>query len=56
MSEWMASTQTRTKKLDPYEMLMHTWLSEHADLTAAQVHDWLLERYPNLKVGEWQSS
>lgn len=52
MSEWMASTQTRTKKLDPYEMLIHTWLSEHADLSAAQVHDWLLERNPNLKVGE----
>src|SRR5690606_22632353 len=52
MSEWMASTQSRAKKLDPYEMLIHTWLTEHADLSAAQVHDWLLERYPELKVGE----
>lgn len=52
MSEWTASIQTRTKKLDPYEMLIHTWLSEHTDLSASQVHDWLLERYSNLKVGE----
>lgn len=52
MSLWMASTKTRKKKLDPYELLIHTWLTEHPDLSAAQVHDWLLERYDNLKVGE----
>jgi transposase len=52
MSEWMASTKTRTRKLDRYEMLIQTWLSEHPDLSAAQVHDWLLERYKDLKVGE----
>lgn len=52
MSEWMASTQTRRKKLDPYEMLIQTWLSEHPDMSAAQVHDWLLERYSDVKVGE----
>ncbi|WP_343073203.1 helix-turn-helix domain-containing protein [Salicibibacter cibi] len=52
MSEWMASTQTRKKKLDPYEMLIQTWLSEHPDLSASQIHDWLFERHSNLKVGE----
>uniref|UniRef100_UPI001E401FA3 helix-turn-helix domain-containing protein n=1 Tax=Lentibacillus kapialis TaxID=340214 RepID=UPI001E401FA3 len=52
MGEWMASTQTRRKKLDPYEMLIQTWLSEHPDLSASQIHDWLLERYTDLKVGE----
>ncbi|WEG14500.1 IS21 family transposase [Pullulanibacillus sp. KACC 23026] len=52
MSAWMASTKTRYKKLDPYEMLIQTWLSEHADLSASQIHDWLREKYPDLKVGE----
>lgn len=52
MSAWMASTKTRSKKLDPYEMLIQTWLSEHPDLSASQVHDWLLERYQDLNVGE----
>lgn len=52
MAEWMASVKTRTKKLDPYEMLIHTWLSEHPDLSGAQVYDWLKERYENLDVGE----
>lgn len=52
MSEWLASTRNRAKKLDPYELLIHTWLSEHPDLSAAQVHDWLKERYENLMVGE----
>jgi len=52
MSEWVASTTTRTKKLDPYEMLIQTWLSEHPDLSGSQVHDWLKERYHELHVGE----
>nr|WP_240510223.1 IS21 family transposase [Virgibacillus profundi] len=52
MSEWMASTKTRSKKLDPYEMLIHTWLSEHPDLSGAQIYDWLKERYKDIKVGE----
>ncbi|GAA0496883.1 IS21 family transposase [Salinibacillus aidingensis] len=52
MSEWMASTQRRRRKLDQYEMLIHTWLSEHPDLSGAQVYDWLSERFPKLEVGE----
>ncbi|MCM3742482.1 IS21 family transposase, partial [Oceanobacillus luteolus] len=52
MSVWMASTKSRMKKLDPYEMVIHTWLTEHPDLSAAQVHDWLLERYEDLQVAE----
>ncbi|MFS0673723.1 IS21 family transposase [Ornithinibacillus sp. 179-J 7C1 HS] len=53
MSEWMASTKTRKKKLDPYEMLIHTWLSEHPDTSGAQIYDWLKERYKDdFKVGE----
>ncbi|MFD1454052.1 IS21 family transposase [Oceanobacillus sojae] len=52
MAEWVASTQTRKKKLDAYELLIHTWLTEHPDLSSAQVHDWLKERFPTLRVGE----
>jgi len=52
MSLWMASSKSRKKKLDPYEMIIHTWLTEHPDMSAAQVHDWLLENYKDLKVGE----
>jgi transposase len=52
MSEWLASTQNRTKILDPYEMVIQTWLSEHPDLSGAQVHDWLREGYKQLKVSE----
>ncbi|MFD2658613.1 IS21 family transposase [Gracilibacillus thailandensis] len=52
IAEWMASTQKRKRKLDQYELLIHTWLSEHPDLSGAQVHDWLKERYPNVTVGE----
>lgn len=51
IAEWMASIKVRTKKLDPYEILIHTWLSEHPDLSASQIHDWLRERYPDLVVG-----
>ncbi|MGN8648358.1 IS21 family transposase [Gracilibacillus sp. HCP3S3_G5_2] len=52
ITEWMASTKTRVRKLDPYEMLIHTWLSEHPDLSASQIHDWLKERFPKLVVGD----
>ena len=52
MSSWMASTKTRAKKLDPYEMVIQTWLSEHPDLSASQVHDWLFEKYKGIEVAE----
>ncbi|MGG5252144.1 IS21 family transposase [Neobacillus sp. SM06] len=52
LAEWAASTKSRTKKLDPYEMLIHTWLSENPDMSSAQVHDWLMEKYDNFTVGE----
>ncbi|WP_411954809.1 IS21 family transposase [Alkalibacillus sp. S2W] len=52
MAEWMASTRRRTRKLDQYELLIHTWLSENPDLSGAQVHDWLKEHFSDLSVGE----
>lgn len=36
------------KLLDPYELKVKEWLSLHTDLSSAQIHDWLRERYSNL--------
>lgn len=52
MSEWVKKTKVRRKKLDPYKDRILSWLFEHPDMSAAQVLDWLQERYPNLKVAE----
>ncbi|MFP5109251.1 IS21 family transposase [Neobacillus sp. C211] len=52
MAEWTASTMTRSKKLDIHKELILHWLREFPDLTAAQVQDWLKEKYPEFKVGE----
>ncbi|MBT2580869.1 IS21 family transposase [Bacillus sp. ISL-8] len=52
MAIWMASTKVRTKRLDAYKEEILCWLEEHPDLSAAQIHDWLTERYPSLSVGE----
>lgn len=51
-TEWVASQETRKKKLDPYRDLIVTWLKEHPDMSSAQVEDWLKERYPNLQIAE----
>lgn len=51
MVQWTHSLQTRKKKLDDYEDTIVEWLKEHADLSAAQVEDWLLEEYPQLEIG-----
>lgn len=52
MSEWVKKTKVRRKKLDPYKDRILSWIYEHPDMSAAQVLDWLQERYPNLKVAE----
>jgi transposase len=52
MSIWIASTMERRKKLAPYEKHLISWLKEHPDLSSAQIHDWLKERYPTFTVGE----
>src|SRR5690554_5642911 len=51
MSEWTSALQNRQKKLGSHEEVIVDWLKEHPDLSAAQIEDWLLEEYPNLKVG-----
>lgn len=52
MAEWIDSTKTRKKKLDPYKKLILSWLREHPDMKASQVEDWLKERFPELEVSE----
>ena len=52
MTEWVESIQTRSKKLDPYKKIILSWLREHPDMSAAQVEDWLKEKYEDLEVGE----
>lgn len=45
-------SQSRVKKLDVYKDWIIAWLEEFPHLSSAQIHDWLLERYPQLLVGE----
>lgn len=52
MAKWISHTKTRKKKLDPYKELILTWLREHPDMTAAQVLDWLLEKYKGIEIAE----
>ncbi|MYL36171.1 IS21 family transposase [Pontibacillus yanchengensis] len=52
MGEWTESLLTRQKKLDPNKTLILNWLRKHPDMSASQVSDWLVEKYPSLNVGE----
>src|SRR5690625_2858257 len=51
-TEWANSLSTRKKKLDPYKEWIIAWLQEYPHLSAAQIKDWLLERFPNLEVAD----
>lgn len=42
--DFLISLRNRTKKLDPFRDHILHWLTEHPDLTGAQVHDWLEDR------------
>ena len=50
--EWVNSLSSRKKKLDPYKDWLLAWLQEYSLLSAAQMQDWLLERFPDFMVGE----
>lgn len=52
MAIWVASTRERTKKLDSYHDEIYSWLKEHPDMSAAQVLDWLEEKYEHVRVAE----
>lgn len=52
MAKWVKSTKVRRKILDPYKEIILNWLRTHPDMSAAQVFDWLLDKYEHLKVAE----
>jgi len=43
MAIWLASTKTRSRKLDEHNQIILDWLREHPDISATQIHDWLEE-------------
>ena len=49
---WVLGLNQRVKKLDAYEEWLVAWLKEYPHLSAAQIKDWLLERFPEVKVGD----
>src|SRR5690606_38561944 len=49
---FLDSLETRTKKLEVFETEIVSWLRKYPDLSAAQVMDWLQERYEGVKVSE----
>lgn len=42
----------KPRKLAPYRDWIIAWLEEYPHLSAAQIRDWLLERYPDMVIGE----
>lgn len=50
--EWVMTLSRRGKKLDPYQDWIVAWLKEYPHLSAAQIKDWLLEKFPSLEVGD----
>ena len=42
----------KPKKLDFYHDWILAWLEEYPHLSAAQIRDWLMERYADLNIGE----
>lgn len=50
--EYLGNPLQKSKKLDPYLDWIVAWLEEFPHLSAAQIQDWLLERHPDLEIGE----
>ncbi|MBO8138828.1 MAG: IS21 family transposase [Desulfotomaculum sp.] len=44
--------ETKKKKLDPYRDEILGWLKKYPDISAAQIYDWLKEKYPEIDVSE----
>lgn len=47
---WVKQVRKRSKKLSPYEAQLTQRLSNHPELSGYQIHDWLLEHYPEVDV------
>lgn len=52
MAQWIHSTKRRKRKLDEHKITILRWLRENPDMSAAQVLDWLLEKYSDFQVAE----
>jgi transposase len=50
--DYLNNSNRKPKKLDQYRDWIVAWLEEYPHLSAAQIKDWLLERYPDLIVGD----
>jgi transposase len=48
--EWVRQIRKKSGKLSAYENRIKDRLNEHPDLSSYQVHDWLLEHFPDLEV------
>lgn len=48
--EWVRHVRIKSGKLSAYEERIKKRLSEHRDSSSYQIHDWLLEHYPELQV------
>ncbi len=47
---WIAKIHQKTHKLSAYETAIQGRLEKYPDLSSYQIHDWLLEHYPNVEV------
>ncbi|PEA55758.1 IS21 family transposase [Bacillus pseudomycoides] len=50
--QYLGNPLQKPKKLDVYRDWIVAWLEEYPHLSAAQIKDWLLERYPELEIGD----
>lgn len=48
----LVSSRQRPKYLENYHDVILGWLKEHPDMSSAQVHDWLKEKYPETYDGK----
>ncbi len=49
MAEWIDSTKTRKKKLDPYKDLILSWLRDHPDMKASQAQRLVKRKISRIK-------
>lgn len=50
-TNWVNTLSNRTKKLDPYQDQILSWLKEHPDLSSSQIEDWLKENHSGINIG-----
>ena len=51
-AELIKTSASHKSQLDVYAEVIAAWLREFTDLSGAQIHDWLRERYPDCKASE----